>query len=96
MKLRCRNDSWSKCDGGRHDGYDINGQTNLFVKTCERLSRKEPECLLDGPELFWFRNEPELNRHLVPLLEKLYLDPGLASRQREEAFDDLASRTNDL
>ncbi len=75
--------------------YYINGQTNLFVKTCERLSRKEPEWLLDGPELFWFRNEPELNRHLVPLLEKLYLDPRLASRQREEAFDALASRTND-
>jgi hypothetical protein len=75
--------------------YYINGQTNLFVETCERLSRKEPEWLLDGPELFWFRNEPKLNQHLIPLLEKLYLNSGLASRQREEAFDALASRIND-
>jgi hypothetical protein len=75
--------------------YYVDGQKSLLVETCERLSRENTSELLDGPELFWFRNDPALNQHLVPLLEKLYLDPTLASRERASAFNELASRTND-
>jgi hypothetical protein len=85
----------SLCLRAATTAYYINGRTNLFVETCERLSRQEPEWLLDGPELFWFREDRELNQHLVPLLEKLYLDPKLAARERGTALDELAYRTND-
>jgi hypothetical protein len=85
----------SLCLRAAATAYYINGQTNLFVETCERLSREKPEWLLDGPELFWFRDDPALNHHLVPLLEKLYLDPRVASRERGTAVDELEARTND-
>ena len=75
--------------------YCINGQTNLLIETCERLARKEPGQLLDGPELFWFRHDRELNQHLVPLLEKLYLDPKLSPRDRRSVMGALEARTND-
>jgi len=74
--------------------YRINGQTNLLIETCERLSRIDPAGLLDGLELFWFKDDPELNQHLVPLLEKLYLDPKLDARDRSSAMAALELRTN--
>ncbi len=74
--------------------YQINGQTNLFVETCERLARTSPGALLGGYELFWFEGDRKLNQHLVPLLEKLYLDPTLATRERSLALGELESRTN--
>jgi hypothetical protein len=75
--------------------YQINGQTNLLVETCERLARKDPQTLLDGQELFWFRQDHELNRHIVPLLEKLYSNPQLDAIHREFIVFELQSRTND-
>jgi len=75
--------------------YQINGQTNLFVETCQRLSRQNPTGFLQDHELFWFEDDPKLNQHLVPLLEKLYLDPQLDSNDKAMALDDLESRTND-
>jgi hypothetical protein len=75
--------------------YNIDGKTNLIIKTCERLSREDPGCLLGSEELGWYRDDRELNRHLVPLLERLYLDRNLDSRERESAICALQSRTND-
>jgi len=65
------------------------------METCERLSRIDPAGLLDGLELFWFKDDPELNQHLVSLLERLYLDPKLDARERSSAMAELESRTND-
>ena len=75
--------------------YDIDGRPNLLVKTCQRLARKNPDWLLSGPELFWFKGDHELNQHLVPLLESLYADPRLESLNREEIMFELESRSND-
>jgi hypothetical protein len=74
--------------------YFITGQTNLLAETCERLARKDPGRLLGGHELFWFREDHELNQHLVPLLEKLYPDPRLTPQDRESVMFELESRGN--
>jgi hypothetical protein len=75
--------------------YNINGQTNLLVETCQRLARKDPGQLLSGHELFWYKEDHELNVYLVPLLEELYANPGMAFRDRESAMFELESRSND-
>ena len=75
--------------------YYIHGQTNLLVETCQLLARRHPDWLLSGQELFWFREDHELNQHLVPLLERLYADPRLESRSRDAVMFELESRSND-
>jgi len=75
--------------------YFINGRTNLLVETCEQLARNDPGELLYGQELFWFRQDHELNQYLVPLLEGLYADPRLASGDQEAVMFELESRSND-
>jgi hypothetical protein len=75
--------------------YGINGRTNLLVETCQRLAWKDPRALVGTQELFWFRENHELNEHLVPLLEELYADPRLASADQESVMLELESRSND-
>ncbi|MCX6928075.1 MAG: hypothetical protein NT154_33415 [Verrucomicrobia bacterium] len=75
--------------------YNIDGQTNLMVETCQRLARKDPGQLLSGQELFWYRADHELNLHLVPLLEELYTNPPTGTGYRESAMFELESRSND-
>jgi hypothetical protein len=75
--------------------YFIDRRTNLLVETCERLARNDPGELLYGQELFWFRQDHELNQYLVHLLEGLYADPRLASGDQEAVMFELESRSND-
>ena len=82
-----RDDAWSLRAAAL--AYYIDGRTNLLVETCQRLARKDPRALLGGQELFWFREDHALNEHLVPLLERLYAAPGLASRDQESILFEL-------
>ena len=75
--------------------YYIDGKTNLFVETCERIARKEPKHFASEPELFWFRDDHALNKHIVPLLEKNYFDAQLDASDRESVMFELTSRSND-
>jgi hypothetical protein len=75
--------------------YFLNGQTNLMVETCRRLAAIAPGQVLNGHELFWLRDDHDLNQHLVPLLEGLYTDPRSTSRDRETILFELQSRSND-
>jgi hypothetical protein len=87
------NDGWSLRAAAL--AYRINGQTNLLIETCERLSREDPNSLLESQELFWYNDDRELNQHLVPLLETLFRDPKLDKRERALVIDALELRTND-
>jgi hypothetical protein len=75
--------------------YVINQQTNLLVETCARLARKNPAALLGTPELYGFREDHELNRHIVPLLEKLYFDTRLNNSDRESVLCELEYHGSD-
>ena len=94
LTQRARRDD-SLCLRAAAMAYCIEGRTNLLVETCQRLARKDPGELLGGHELFWFREDHELNEHLVPLLERLYADPRLASGDQESILFELESRSND-
>jgi len=74
--------------------YKIDGQTNLFIETCERLAKTDPKSLAESSELFWLRSDRQLNQHLIPLLEKIYANPSLDAVTRESVMLALQSRTN--
>ena len=66
-----------------------------MAETCERLAPEQPKSLLYGQELFWFRDDRELNQHVVPLLERLYEDPRLSDSDKSSVMFELQSRSND-
>lgn len=76
--------------------YIKNGETNLMLETIDSLAKLKPDELLGSRELFWVREDHEMNRHVVPLLVKLACDPHLTIEQRASALSDLEDRTNDI
>ena len=92
LTRRARSDSWTNLRAATI-AYYIDGKTNLFVETCERIARKEPKYFASERELFWFRGDDELNRHIVPLLENNYFNPQLDARDRESVMFELESRS---
>jgi len=53
--------------------YDLDGQTNLLVETCQQLALIYPQGLATSPDLAQFADNHPLNGYFVPLLEKIYL-----------------------
>jgi hypothetical protein len=63
--------------------YAIDGRTNLFIETCERLARENPSYFVVYMDLDWYRGDDDLNVCIVPLLEHLYADPRLQADDRK-------------
>lgn len=75
--------------------YQIDGQTNLFIKTCEQIALKDPAQLASARELYWFRDDHRLNEQLVPFLEKMYPSMLLRYSERASVLIELQARGDD-
>jgi len=74
--------------------FYIDGETNLFVETCQSLAKRAPDELVGSQELFWFRDVDELNVHLVPLLKELGAYSWLDASAEECVPEEVTVRTN--
>jgi hypothetical protein len=78
-----------------YTAYELSGDTNLIVQTCNLLAREKPDELTRAFELNWLAHDHQLNQYLVPLFVKIYSDPRLSVEQRADVMDNLESRSND-
>ncbi|HSY17343.1 MAG TPA: hypothetical protein VK815_03375 [Candidatus Acidoferrales bacterium] len=75
--------------------YYIDGQTNLFVETCQQLAVKNPQALATSRDLARFADNHLLNIHVIPLLEKIYLTTKFKPDLHRAALAALESRGTD-
>ena len=78
-----------------YTAYELSGDTNLFVQTCNLLAKEKPDELTRAFELNWLADDHNLNQYLVPLFVKIYSDRRLSVEQRADVMENLESRGND-
>jgi hypothetical protein len=72
--------------------YYMTGKTNLVAAVFCNAGRERPKEFLFSRELFWLRDDSELNQHFVPILIHCLSDVRLDDSDRSAAISELEYR----